>query len=45
MLVNFSLISTDKIGYGLSQYNVEVCTYEEIWNEMMSRMRLKEFQK
>ena len=34
----FTSIFTDKKGYGLSQYNVEVCTQDEI----MSRVRLEE---
>ena len=33
----FTSVFTDKRIYGLSQYNVEVCT----WDEILSRVRLE----
>ena len=37
---HFTSIFTDKKGYSLSQYNVEVCTQEdEIWNDVLSETR------
>ena len=37
----FTSVFTDKKGYGLNQYNIELCPQEdEIWK--MSRVRLEE---
>ena len=38
---HFTSIFTDKKGYGLSQYDVEVCTKED---EMMCRVRQEEYE-
>ena len=38
----FTSFFTDKKGYGLSQYNVEVCTLED---EIISRVRPEEYER
>ena len=37
----FTSIFTDKTGYGLSQYNVDVCTQDEI----ISKVRLEKYER
>ena len=41
----FTSIFTEKIGYALSQCHTEACPSEdEIWNEMISKVRLEKYE-